>query len=153
MLIESIQPEESKPFVIDEVFRDKVYECLKEELVHPFFNQDFTEKVAEYYTNQIKTGKLVAENYDEQALRKTIREKKAKRWKEKDEELNNFIDFHNDKGTKHQREVIKAKALRYFNDIRENGDDITEYEVGTRVLLLKTSVIQSNLNLDQRYQN
>lgn len=145
-------PEAHTAFVVDNVFWNKVFGILTEEL-QGMCDLNFAQKVADYYSNQMETGLLIPSNFNEAALRKTLRDRIANKKKVALDELNKLIDLFNDKGTKDQRAVIRLKAMDYFEDSINKCSVIDRAEVSLKILKLKQSIVEANRNIDQRYQN
>ena len=151
---EEKHPEEGtiQPFKVDVLFWDKVLKVLDEELTLKT-KDEYILKVMNYYTEKMDSGEITSENFNENAVRILLREKVAKNKKSYTEEVSKLIDLHNDRGTKDQRANIKAKALIYFTDKINCGDEISGADVSLRLLYLKSSIVDANRNLDQRFQD
>jgi hypothetical protein len=147
-----LQPTADIPFRFDMEFLKKVFDDVEEALSGEL-NLEFSRKVYTYYKEQVKTGKLLSENYNEKAIKSIIQERKTKFRNALNKELNDWMDLHNDTGTKDQRANIKAKALIHFNDLLKNGTVITEKMVSDKILKLKVSVVYANRVYDSRYQD
>ena len=138
--------------VVDYMLWDRVFVVLEEEL-QGILDVSFAQKVADYYSNQMETGKLVQSNFNEVSIRSLLQDKIAGKRKIALDELTKLIDLFNDRGTKDQRAIIKSKALDYFQDSVNQCLEITRAEVSLKMLKLKQAVVEANRNLDQRYQN
>lgn len=141
------QPEPNKRS-IPEVLHNILSEEIKNSL-----DFDYLKRAGAYYINQLETKAINEENFNEEKTRKQIQESIKKSNEKVMNQIAEWIDLHNDRGTKDQRTNIKAKAMIRLKEDLLNGIPVDERAVGTRLLYLKSSVIDSNRNIDSRYND
>jgi predicted transcriptional regulator len=116
-------------------------------------SDDYLAKLSDYYVDKFTNGDLTVATLNIENEILSIKAKIEKNVLSKMKIIEQWIDFHNNKGTKAQRDNIKARAFRYFKELSSPIDEIIERDVSTRILKLKSSVIDTNRVYDSKYQD
>lgn len=111
----------------------------------------------DYWIKKIESQNLNRQSFDSemeyQAVKRNLEKKKQDSENAKPQILA-WIDFHNNRGTKDQRANIKLKAIRYFDDnFKDRLHELKEGDVSTRLLYLKSSIVDANRVYDSKYQD
>lgn len=111
----------------------------------------------DYWIKKIESQNLNRQSFDSemeyQAVKRNL-EKKKQDSENARPQIIAWIDFHNSRGTKDQRANIKLKAIRYFDDnFKDRLHELKEGDVSTRLLYLKSSIVDANRVYDSKYQD
>ncbi|MGE8340945.1 MAG: hypothetical protein ACN6OI_07920 [Flavobacterium sp.] len=114
---------------------------------------DYVLKLLDFYIDKFKSGALAISKLNKENEISSIKRSIEKNFNSKMKVIEGWIDFHNNRGTKDQRSNIKQRALRHFNELEFPLDDVIERDVSTKILKLKSSIVDANRVYDSRYQD
>lgn len=111
----------------------------------------------DYWIKKIESQNLNRQSFDfekeYQAVKRNLEKKRLDSEKARPQIIS-WIDFHNNRGTKDQRANIKLKAIRYFDDnFKDRLHEVIEGNVSTRLLYLKSSIVDANRVIDSKYND
>ncbi|MFC0778227.1 hypothetical protein [Flavobacterium sp. HJSW_4] len=114
---------------------------------------DYIAKLSDFYIYKFKSGALTISKLNKENEISSIKRSIEKNFNSKMKVIEGWIDFHNNRGTKDQRSNIKQRALRHFNELEFPLDEVIERDVSTKILKLKSSIVDANRVYDSRYQD
>ncbi|GEM_PF-4032308 len=114
---------------------------------------DYIIKLSKFYIDKFESGVLTVSKLHEENEISSIKRSIEKNFNSKMKVIEGWIDFHNNRGTKDQRSNIKQRALRHFNELEFPLDEVIERDVSTKILKLKSSIVDVNRVYDNRYQD
>ena len=138
------------------VYNDNINQVLDEVSVEHIISDEFYNKVLDHYIKVATEDIFIIRKLNYETIKKAVTNSIRKNEAAAIKQIEEWIDIHNEKGTKDQRANIKTKALIYFKEKTKWKfplEEVTEKDVSTRLLYLKSSVIYANREYDQRYQN
>jgi hypothetical protein len=142
--------------VVHKEFNERLINVLSELIEEYRLSDNFMNKIVNYYLDEIEKGNSKVLNTTSELMHKQITNSIQKNEAAAIKQIEGWIEIHNNRGTKDQRANIKTKALIYFKDKtkwKHPLEEVIEKDVSTRLLYLKSSVIDANREYDQRYQN
>lgn len=137
-------------------FDVKVLTLIVETLNGHNTTQEYMLKCHEFYCDKYLINQQTLKTFDNdtELIRSSIKKNIEKKEAEARIKIDEWIDFHNSKGTIAQKKDIKVRVLRYFNEKWNFPmDEITEKDVSHRTLIYRTDILGANRVHDSRYQD
>ena len=137
-------------------FYNRLNNVLSELIEEYRLSDNFMTKVVNYYLDEIDKGNSKVLNITSELMHKQITNSIQKNEVAALKQIEDWIEIYNDRGTIAQKKTIKTKALIFFKDKTKWKfalEEVVEKDVSTRLLYIKSSVIDANREYDQRYQN
>lgn len=117
------------------------------------YDPNFVQNVITHYRTQLDSGSLNHSNFNEENIKVLLEKRLAKSNVEVLNQIEKWIDLHNNRGTISQKANIKAQALMNMKERLDNGQPVNEGEVKLKLLYLKSSIVDAGRIIDQRYND
>lgn len=132
---------------------DEINEIIVKAIDGHNVTDDYIVKLSDFYIDKFESGALTVSKLNKENEISSIKRSIEKNFNSKMKVIEGWIDFHNNRGTKDQRSNIKQRALRHFNELEFPLDEVIERDVSTKILKLKSSIVDANRVHDSRYQD
>lgn len=117
-------------------------------------SDDFISKVINFYVAELDKDNLNLNKFTNELIKKQITNSIQKNEATAMKQINEWIEFHNKRGTAVQREDIKNKTIKYFQERWGHPlEEVQEKDVTHRLLLYRTEILSANRVHDSRFQD
>lgn len=159
ILLEKIEPETTIDVinVSTSALTNTEYDAINEIILKAtdihYVTDDYIIKLSDFYIDKFVSGELTISKLNKEKEISSIKRSIEKNYNSKMKVIEGWIDFHNNRGTNAQCLNIKKRALRHFSELEFPLDEVVERDVSTKLLKLKSSIVDVNRVHDSRYQD